>query len=1069
MNKNLRLLGLIVMFLSFHTLYGQNKTITGTVKDDMNDPLPGVSILIEGTTQGTISDVDGNFSLQVPEGKVILVFSFVGFEQQKLDVSNLTTVNVKMKTESEGLDEVVVVGYGTMKKSDLSGASVSLSADKLKAAGVANIDQALKGRAAGVTAVSTTGQPGGAVSIRVRGQSTINAGAEPLYVIDGVPMTENTSSGHDLGLGDALGNSPTTGVSPLSTINPNDIVSMEILKDASATAIYGSMGANGVIMITTKRGKKGDAKFTYNGSYGVQHQDTRIDILNLREFAEYSNEVASDLNSNDPRPEFQDPSLLGKGTNWQDAIFQLAAVQQHQVSASGGGDKLKYYVSGGYMNQEGTIIGTEFERLSFRTNLDAELKSWLKMGVNIRYSQTDEQLGLADSESGIIRVALQTTPDMPIYDMDGNYATVFRDRQPSNPNALGLALDDDNLLNKNSFGSTVFFDVDILEGLKFHTEGTLNLDYSKAEVFRPKVTYGNWSRDINSMRAQNNKNTFWQVKNYLTYSKTIGKHNGTAMVGQDMFESSWEYQSVYNTNLPSNDIQNPALGDGTPQINYGFGSMSNASYFGRFTYNYDSRYMFTYTYRRDGSSNFGPENRWAGFNSFALSWRLSNESFMKWAEPVLSNAKLRFGWGQVGNQDIDGYLWGSSISKMETGLGAGYRQTNISNPYIKWEKQEQFNIGLDLSILGVADLVVEVYDKTSNDMLMDMQLPSYMGTRGNASSALAAPWGNFGEINNKGLEISLTTHNFKKAFTWDTDFQISFNRNKLVALDGTPSAHLEGYGQWSDVVSLTEVGDPLFNFYGYVTDGVYQSLEDLQNSPVQNAYPSDGESFDINSTTYIGDLKFKDISGPDGKPDGVINSYDRTTIGSPMPDFTFGLNNTFSYRNFDLSVFINGSYGNDVMNYTAISLSNMKSEFTNQLGVVNNRARLELIDPSIEGTSLNDITNVRLMNPGTNVPRATGQDPNDNDRISDRYIEDGSFIRIKNITFGYTFPKSIIEKVRLSNARVYASIENLVTFTDYSGFDPEVGASTQSANVFGLDNGRYPSPQVFTFGLNVSF
>ncbi len=1068
MNLNLRLFGVIVLFLMAHWSYAQEKTITGTVKDDTNQPLPGVSIVIEGTTQGTITDFEGKFSLEVPDSNTNLVFSFIGFEAQVINVSNQTTLNVRMVPDTKDLDEVVVVGYGTMKKSDLSGASVSLDADKLVAAGIANIDQALKGRAAGVTAVSTTGQPGGAVSIRVRGQSTVNAGAEPLYVIDGVPMQNTSTGGHDLGLGDALGNAPTSGVSPLSKLNPNDIVSMEILKDASATAIYGSQGANGVIIITTKRGKEGDAKFNYEGSYGVQRQNSLIDIMNLREFAEFSNSVAAQTNGREERPEFLDPSLLGHGTDWQESIFQIAPIQQHQVNVSGGSDKLKYYVSGGYLNQEGTVIGTEFERFSFRTNLDAQLKDWLKMGVNVNYSQTDERLGLADSEAGIIRIALQTTPDMPIYNMDGSYASIFREGQTSQPNAIGMAMDDDNFLNRNSFGSTVFFDATILKDLVLHTEGTLNLDFSKAEVFRPTIVYGNWERSINSMRAQNNKNTFWQVKNYLTYSKTFGKHSGTVMIGQDMWENSYEYESVYNTNLPSNDIQNPQLGDGTPQITYGFGSAANASYFGRLTYNYDNRYMMTYTYRRDGSSNFGPENRWAGFHSFAGSWRFSNESFMEWAQQYLTNGKLRVGWGQVGNQNIGGYLWGASISKMDTGLGAGYRQSNIANPYIQWEKQEQINIGLDLTLFNFADLVVEVYDKTSKDMLMPLQLPSYMGTRGNASSALAAPWGNFGEINNKGLEVSLTTHNFKGNFTWDTDFQISFNRNKLVALDGTPSAHIEGYGQWSDVVSLTEVGDPLFNFYGYVTDGVYQDLEDLQNSPKPTGYPSDGV-FGINTTTYVGDLKFKDISGPDGKPDGIIDSYDRTTIGSPMPDFTFGFNNTFSYKNFDMSIFINGSYGNDVMNYTAISLSSMKSLFTNQLDVVNDRARLEPIDGNYEGIWWDDVTNVRVANTGTDVPRATGTDPNDNDRISDRYIEDGSFIRIKNITLGYTLPKNVIERIRLSNARVYASVENLATFTKYTGFDPEVGASTQSANVFGLDNGRYPSPQVFTFGLSVSF
>jgi len=1051
-----------------HINYGQNKTITGTVKDDTGDPLPGVSIIIEGTTNGTISDVDGVFSLDVPQEGVKLVFSFIGFKDHIVDVTNQTVLNIQMFSETEGLDEVVVVGYGTMKKSDLSGASVSLNADKLLGAGIANLDQALKGRAAGVSAVSTTGQPGGAVSIRVRGQSTVNAGAEPLYVIDGVPIINTNSGGHDIGLG-VLGNAPVSGVSPLAKINPNDIVSMEILKDASATAIYGSQGANGVIIITTKRGKKGDAKFSYDGSYGVQYQQQRIDVMDLKDFAVLSNSIAEETNGRDPRPEFMDPSLLGHGTNWQDAIFQLAPIQNHQISVSGGSDKLQYYVSGGYLNQDGTIIGTEFERFSFRTNLDAQLKDWLKMGVNIDYSQTNERLGLADSEAGIIRIALQTTPDLPIYDMDGGYATIFREGQTSQPNAIGMAMDDDNLLHRNNMGSTVFFDATILEGLVLRTEGAMNLSFSKSNVFRPSLVYGSWERPINSMSSQVNKNLFWQVKNYLTYAKSIGKHNATFMIGQELWENRYEFQYQYNTNLPSNDILNPSLGDGVPQINYGFGSSANSSIYGRFTYNYDNRYMMTYTYRRDGSSNFGPKNRWAGFHSFAGSWRFSNEAFMEWAKPALNNGKIRAGWGQVGNQKIDGYLWGASISKMDTGLGAGYRQSNIANPYIQWEKQEQLNLGLDLSLFDFVDLVVELYDKTSKDMLMPLQLPSYMGTRGNGSSALAAPWGNYGEINNKGLEISVTTHNLKKDFKWDTDLQVSFNRNKLVALDGTPSAHIEGYGQWSDVVSLSEIGDPLFSFYGYVTDGIYQNLDDLQNSPKPVGYPDDGVSFGYDNTTYVGDIKYKDISGPDGKPDGVIDSYDRTNIGSPMPDFTFGFNNTFKYKNFDLSVFINGSYGNDVMNYTAINLSNMRSTWTNQLAVVNNRAILEPIDGNYTGEWWYDVANVRVANSGTDVPRAVAGDPNDNDRISDRYIEDGSFIRIKNITLGYTIPKSIVDRIRIENARVYTSIENLATFTNYTGFDPEVGASTQNPNVFGLDNGRYPSPQVFTFGLNVSF
>jgi TonB-dependent starch-binding outer membrane protein SusC len=670
---------------------------------------------------------------------------------------------------------------------------------------------------------------------------------------------------------------------------------------------------------------------------------------------------------------------------------------------------------------------------------------------------------------------LQTTPDIPIYDLDGSYTSIVREGTTSIANAIGIALDDENRLGKNNYASSVFFDATIIPDLVFHTEGTMNLGFSKAEVFRPKISYGNWSRSVNSMRAQNNKNVFWQIKNYLTYSKTLDKHRATLMVAQDMHESAWQYGSVYNTNLPSNDIQNPALGDGDPQINYGFGSLSNLSFLGRFTYNYDDRYMMSYIHRHDASSNFGPENRWAGFNSIAGSWRFSKEAFLQGLSTIITNGKVRLGWGQAGNQNIDGYLWGASISLMETGLGNGYRQSNIANPFIKWEKQEQYNIGLDLSIMKYVDLVIDAYSKTSSDMLMELQLPSYMGTRGNTSSALSAPWGNFGEINNKGLEIALTTHNINGSFNWDSDFQISFNKNKLVALKGTASASIEGYGQWFDVVSLTEVGDPLFSFYGYVTDGVYQDLEDLQNSPKPKAYPTDGESFVYTNTTYVGDLKYKDLSGPEGVPDGVIDSYDRTNIGSPWADFTFGFNNTLSYKDFELSIFLDGSYGNKVMNYTAINLSSMKSIWTNQLNVANDRATLEAIDGTIQYPTSDynnwweDVSNVRVANSGTDIPRAITTDPNDNDRISDRYIEDGSFIRIRSINFGYTLPESVVKKVHLGMAKVYASISNLKTFTKYTGFDPEIGASTQSANVVGLDNGRYPSPQVFTMGIKVSF
>ncbi|HPD87352.1 MAG TPA: SusC/RagA family TonB-linked outer membrane protein, partial [Proteiniphilum sp.] len=655
------------------------------------------------------------------------------------------------------------------------------------------------------------------------------------------------------GLGDALGNSPVSTISPLSTINPSDILSMEILKDASATAIYGAQGANGVVLITTKRGKAGEAKFTYEGMYGVQRQAARLEMMNLREFAEYSNQVSLSEN----RPEFADPSLLGAGTNWQDAVFRQAPMHQHQLSAQGGTDAVRYFVSGSFMGQDGTIIGTEFNRYSFRSNLDAQLKKWLKLGLNAMYSQTDERLGLADSQEGVINYSLLTPPDIPIYDLDGNYASVIREGY-TRINPIAMVLDEDILLGRNKLNGSIFADITPIESLTLHSELGFDIGSSRGERFEPAVQYGKWSREKNMSSIQKNDNRFWQLKNYLTYSGNVDKHDYTVMLGQEMWESTYEYQSVTASALPSNDIKNPSLGT-DPLITSGFGSSAMASFFGRGTYNYDDRYMGTYTYRRDGSSNFGPKNRWAGFHAFAASWRFTNEAFFEPLTEVLNNGKLRLGWGQTGNANIGGYRWGAAIVRMPSSLGLGYRQSNIANPYIKWETQEQWNLGLDLNFFNNRiGLVVDAYDKTSKDMLMPLQLPSYMGTRGNQSSALAAPYGNYGTINNKGVEFTLSTQNLKGAFSWNTEFQISFNKNKLVALDGTDAVHIEGYGQWSDVVSISNVGEPLYNFYGYKVAGVYKDLEDLQNSPRPEKYPTDGV-FNRYNTTWVGDLKYEDL------------------------------------------------------------------------------------------------------------------------------------------------------------------------------------------------------------------
>ena len=1061
----------LLMLLACTSLFAQRVSVSGTVSD-ATGPVIGASVVEKGTSNGAVTDMDGNFALSVNPGATLVVSS-IGYATQEIPVGSQTRFAITLHEDNEFLDEVVVVGYGTMKRSDLSGASVSMREEDLKGSIITNLDQSLQGRAAGVTAVQTSGAPGSSSSIRVRGQATVNAAAEPLYVIDGVIVQGGGNSASDFGLG-ALGNGRVSTISPLATINPNDIVSMEILKDASATAIYGAQGANGVILITTKHGKAGEAKFSYDGMFAINRQTRRIDMMNLREYAEYYNDMV-EMGYLEANPYYADPSILGKGTNWQDEIFRTAFQHQHQLSAQGGTEKVQYYVSGSYMDQQGTIIGSNFNRFSVRTNLDAQLKSWLKIGVNATFAKTKDDLKLADGSEGVIFYSLSALPDIPVYDIDGHYSTTVREGYTS-ANPVALAMLDKYILDRQKLTGNLYAELTPIKHITYRSEIGFDTSNSSATTFKPTVNLGNWTRNSNQMNLQKNENTFLQFKNYLTYANTFDKHSVTAMLGQESWVSHWGGFSGARSGLTSDEIINIGKGDGTPTVNQYYGSASMASFFTRETYNYDDRYLFTYTFRYDGSSNFGPDNRWAGFHSFAASWRFTNEAWFKnFAESIRMNSgKIRIGWGQTGNSNIGGGAWEATMSTMASALGTSERPARIPNTAIHWEKQRQTNLGIDLSFFDSrVNLTVDAYDKVSSDMLMSLTLPSYMGTQGNGSSALAAPKGNYGTIDNKGLEITLDTHPVTaKNFGWDSNFQISFNRNKLVALDGTANANLIGYGQWSDIVSVTEIGQPLYNFYGYIVEGVYKDFEDIENSPRAEKYPADGV-FNPTTTVWPGDLKFKDVSGPDGVPDGVINEHDRTNIGSPLPKFTFGWTNTFRFWNWDLSIFLNGSYGNKILNYNKMGqgfngLVSMSSAWTNQHNDIRDRAKLVMRDPAL---GYWDVNNVYVQNADTKTPRPVLSNPNDNDRLSTRYIEDGSYLRVKNITLGYTVPKQVLRRLKMDNIRLYMNVQNLYTFTKYSGYDPEVGASTTDSSglTFGVDNGRYPSPLTCSFGLNLSF
>jgi len=1082
-NRSLQIkMVLIALFTLFSVNIFAQHTVTGTVLDDLGEGAVGVTIREKGTTNGAATDINGKFTITVADQNAVLTVTSIGFTKQEIKVAGKKTLTIKLVEDRKLLNETVVVGYGTMKKSDVSGSSVTVGEEQLRTSLITSLDQALQGQVAGLQSIQTSGQPGSASSVIIRGLATINAGTQPLYVIDGVVFQNGSrdggTSGQSYGLGDKLGNGSVSTISPLSTIDPADIVNIEVLKDASACAIYGSAGANGVVLVTTKHGKNGKAKITYNGGLNISRQSKRLDMMNLRQYAEYYNSLYNEGIISEQNANLADPSLLGYGTNWQDAIFQTAIQHNHQVGIQGGNDRTVYAVSGSYMNQDGTIKGSAFDRMSVRANMDSKVNDWMKLGFNVTYTNSNDKLIEADSNEGIIMYALTTIPSIPIYNIDGSYSSISQEGYTS-PNPLAMTLLDDYRLNRQKLAGNVFTELEFIKGLVLHSEIGYDFNWTKTTTYEPMINLGTWTREKNEATENMSGSKYWEVKNYLTYTKEIGKHRGTIMLGNEVSSSKWNWNNIINTGLPSDDVHSPSLGAGTQSFSNGFGSTSRASIFGRLTYSYDERYNLTATLRRDGSSKFGPKHRWGTFPSFAAGWRFNNEAFLESAQDWLSNGKIRIGWGLTGNDQIPNYYWGASITKMESDLGLSYRPANIANEDLHWEKQKQWNIGLDLGFFdNRLTFTGEWYNRKSSDLLMPMQVPNYMGINENTNGSirLAAPYGNLGEMRNTGFEFTLEGRPIVGEFEWTVNGNISINRNKLLSL-GYKSGDitLKGWGQWSDLITLTHVGESLYNFYGYVCDGVYTSLEDIQNSPKTRNHPSNG-IYNRSSTVWVGDIKYKDLNG-----DGYIDENDRTNLGSPFPKFNFGFTNTFRYKNFDLKIFINGQVGGKILNYNKIALTNMKSTWTNQLNEINGRAQIGCIDPTKDysagvdrgdGTLIynwyDDITNVYIVNENTSLPRAKIGD-SDNTLMSDRYIESGTYVRLKNITLGYTFPKALLKSTPIETVRVQCNIQNLWTITNYSGYDPEVGKSTTSNYVYGSDNGRYPSPTTYSFGVNVTF
>ncbi|MCR5519832.1 MAG: TonB-dependent receptor, partial [Bacteroidales bacterium] len=997
-----------------------------------------------------------------------LVFSSIGYATQEIAVGSQKVIDVFLKEDAEFLDEVVVVGYGTVKKRDLTGSVASVGGEKLRETIASNVDQMLQGKVSGVQITQNSGAPGGASSIRVRGASSINNTNEPLYIVDGIPFS---GAGNQIGGFDwAGGTNGQNVVNPLSTISPTDIVSIDVLKDASATAIYGANGANGVIIITTKRGKAGQTNLSYDGYVTVQQITHKLPMMNLREYANYQIGLYDELNQSVSEI-FKDPELLGAGTDWQDAVFRTALAHSHSINVTGGTEKLRVAASAGYTNQDGVIIGSSFTRYNGRINVDADIKDWLHAGASLAYTHTDEVITNNDGTDGVILQALTMMPSIPIYDFEGNWAGPDTVYGSSSWNPVWLAQMKSNDYKRNRSMGSIYLSIDPIKNLNIRTEFNFDNNDNNNRCFIPTYSFGMLSSDTNQIMQREDHSLYFQSKTYANYNVTLGgSHNLGAMLGFEASKSQWSNSQIIKQKL-STDLVHIVTNDGTFVSNQGhLDGDTMASFFGRVNYNWKERYYVTATVRADGSSKFGPQNRWGIFPSTALAWRISEEPFWENIKEAVNEFKLRLGYGQVGNSNIGSFLYSAKMNSFnvpESMGGTAYFMANIANPNLKWEASEQYNAGIDLSFLrGRINLTVDAYYKKSKDLLLQMSVPAYLGGTTQYQD-IATPMVNMGQTSNRGIDINLTTHNIEtRNFNWSTNVVFSLNRNRVDALNSdtqTLSGAIDWYSGFQTATKIM-VGQPIGVFYGYQVDGLFKDADEILAAPVQVEDPMNPGVNLVNKTTgvYAGDIKFKDISGPEGVKDGIIDAYDQTVIGDPNPLFTFGFTNTFMIGRFDLNVAFVGSVGGKILNFSRFRTEAFNSLWDNQLITANERARYDENGALVAGTG-------KASKWGYLLPRASLNDFNGNLRMSERWLEDASYLRLQTLSLGYRFPEKIFEKTPITAAKVYVNASNLFTITRYSGFDPEIGAFNQSSLLQNIDRGRYPTPLSVTFGVNITF
>ncbi|WP_430908341.1 SusC/RagA family TonB-linked outer membrane protein [Maribacter sp. 2-571] len=1003
---------LLHALLLLFTAIGYAQQVSGTVSDSDGLPLPGVNVVVKGTTVGTQTDFDGNYAINAEEGNA-LIFSYIGQKTVEVAVGASATINITMEPDAQALEEVVVVGYGSQKKRDLTGSVSSVKGSEIARLPVASVDNALQGRAAGALISSPSGTPGAGMSIQIRGNSSLTASSQPLYVIDGIPLIPEDLS--DLFSGGQSTNS-------IADINPADIESIEILKDASATAIYGSRGANGVVLITTKRGKTGDPKVEVNSYYGFQNITNSIDMLSSKEQLELMNDAArqdnrdlgtdypdnyvSDLWGFDPN----DPEL--RNTDWYDAIFRTAAIQSHDVSISGGNERTQYYTSLSYFDQEGVQIGTGFERVSGRINLDTQVKDWLKVGANISVNRTIQNRTINDNSLyGVVINTIAGDPLMPVREEDGTYADPF--------NYFGWWMLDNPVLIANEYDrftrttrglGSIFADVKFSNALSFRTATSIDYTSLTDESYTPIISRESANANANGLGVYGSTEDFtWITENYFTYNPDLGENNNLNLVlGTSYQASSRNFSSINAQGFPNDsftklDVAAEVTSASTSGTEWGL-----ASYYFRANYGLADKYLLTLTGRADGSSRFGSDKRFGFFPSGSIAWRVSQENFLKEVDN-LSDLKFRASYGITGNQDGIGNFASRGLFGVEDyRTGATLVPSQLANPNLSWENTSQFNVGVDLGLWNNRlTLTADYFVKQTDDLLLNRVIPGISG--------FPTVIDNIGEVENKGFEFSVNGAVLTGEVKWNSSFNISFIENevKKLAVDRQVI---------SDSHILAE-GNPIGTFFLIDQDGV------------------DPET---------GNIIWDDLN-----EDGVINSGDRQIVGNAQPDFFGGWNNSFSYKGFDLGFLFQFSIGNEIFNHSRASYENL------------GWSRIGTGFPLPDGNN-HALANNRWKEPGdiTDIPRASLENGNWRE-YSSRWLEDGSFVRLKTLNIGYTFSDKVTDLMGLYKLRLYVQAQNLLTFTDYTGLDPEVSQNSRDPRQAGSDFGTLPQSRSLTLGINI--